>query len=173
MRHCLCDRQISLSVLDLTAHRLIPDEINDPPPDCVCVHGRRDRRSPLDPSPVAPLTPHDLVALLKGAFAFAIFTLGFLFAGVRPHIVAPIGCRAEPPQCLRCTAALPEDCVDISSSWSAGKWWCADIRMRSWAAAAVPPVMPAMASRARAAGRHRRRGRARSGRSGNPRPCGG
>jgi len=46
--------------------------------------------SPLDPGPIAPLTPDDLVSLLKGALAFAIFTLLFLFAGVLLHFVPRI-----------------------------------------------------------------------------------
>jgi hypothetical protein len=43
--------------------------------------------SALDAGPIAPLTPHDLVSLLKGAFAFAIFAILFLFAGIFPHII--------------------------------------------------------------------------------------
>jgi hypothetical protein len=46
--------------------------------------------SPLDAGPIAPLTPHDLLSLLKGAFAFAIFTFLFLFGGVLLHFVPRI-----------------------------------------------------------------------------------
>jgi hypothetical protein len=51
----------------------------------------RERQLPLNPGPVAPLAPYDLVALFKGAFAFAIFALLFLFAGDLLHIVPRIG----------------------------------------------------------------------------------
>jgi hypothetical protein len=47
-------------------------------------------KSPLDPSPIAPLTPYDLASLLKGAFAFTVFALLFLFAGILLHIVSRI-----------------------------------------------------------------------------------
>jgi len=43
--------------------------------------------SPLDPGPIAPLTPHDLVSLLKGAFALAILALLLLLASTLLHIV--------------------------------------------------------------------------------------
>src|SRR6266853_368009 len=66
-------------------------------------------------SPFAPLTPHNLVSLLKGAFALTVFALLFLFPGILLHIVSRIRWSSLPDAFL-VGYAVACRCADTGST---------------------------------------------------------